>query len=368
MMWKKINITPYGAWYGMNGVAWCAIFVSWCANKAGILGTVVPKFHWCASGVNWFKARGRYMRRGMVTPKSGDVIFFYTGSEGFYHVGIVNYVKNGVVYTIEGNASDAVRTRSYSINDTRIHGYGINGGINLGEIEAGKERIVVSGSEYYMPGGDLPVIKAKEKYKFISTAIKQLIDLKNKYPNDRISWLISNSEYTSADFNNFKETARKIVVRIYSFNSTEGLIEYINTDRSYYKISSLIIFSHGIVGSLEFGYRPFYLGGVISEFSFTIDDIKKINQDVFAHDAFIHLYSCNGATKNSNGVSFAGECFKNLKCHVKAAVNRTSYETIYGSGTELKKYFEQAGEKGYLDTGSYYYPSLGEDAYWLDFI
>ena len=101
MMWKKINITPYGAWYGMNGVAWCAIFVSWCANKAGILGTVVPKFHWCASGVNWFKARGRYMRRGMVTPKSGDVIFFYTGSEGFYHVGIVNYVKNGVVYTIE---------------------------------------------------------------------------------------------------------------------------------------------------------------------------------------------------------------------------------------------------------------------------
>ena len=363
-----INITPYGAWYGMNGVAWCAIFVSWCANKAGILGTVVPKFHWCANAVNWFKARGRYMVRGFGTPKPGDIIFFYTGSNGFYHVGVVNYVKNGIVHTVEGNASDSVQMRSYSINDTRIHGYGINGGTNLGEIETGKERIVISGSEYYIPGGNLPVIPSKEKYKFISTAIKQLIELKNKYPNDKISWFISNLEYNSEDFNNFKETAKKIGVEIYSFNSTEGLIEYINTDRSYYKISSLIIFSHGVEGSIEFGYRPSYLGGIISKFSFTIDDIKKINQDVFANNAFIHLYSCNGATKNSNGLSFAEECFKRFKCHVKAAVNKTNYGTIYGRDTELDKYFEQAGEKGYLDTGSYYYPSLSEEAYWMDFI
>ncbi|MGL5616440.1 MAG: peptidoglycan-binding protein [Sarcina sp.] len=135
-----INITPYGAWYGMNGVAWCAIFVSWCANQAGIMGSSVPKFHWCADGVNWFKARGRYMVRGAGTPESGDVIFFYNSKEGFYHVGIVNYVSNGRVYTIEGNTStDDVAERSYGLSETRIHGYGRNGGI---QVEPDKEGIL----------------------------------------------------------------------------------------------------------------------------------------------------------------------------------------------------------------------------------
>lgn len=30
------NRTKYGAWYGMNGAAWCHMFVSWCAYKAGV--------------------------------------------------------------------------------------------------------------------------------------------------------------------------------------------------------------------------------------------------------------------------------------------------------------------------------------------
>lgn len=27
------NINPYGQWYGSNGSAWCAMFVSWCATR-----------------------------------------------------------------------------------------------------------------------------------------------------------------------------------------------------------------------------------------------------------------------------------------------------------------------------------------------
>lgn len=41
------NLNKYGKWYGMNGVAWCAIFVSWCAQQAGIIDTIVPRYHWC---------------------------------------------------------------------------------------------------------------------------------------------------------------------------------------------------------------------------------------------------------------------------------------------------------------------------------
>lgn len=30
------NLQKYGKWYGMDAVAWCAIFVSWLYNKAGV--------------------------------------------------------------------------------------------------------------------------------------------------------------------------------------------------------------------------------------------------------------------------------------------------------------------------------------------
>ena len=36
------NNTKYGKWYGMNGAAWCHMFVSWCAYKCGE-SAAVPK-------------------------------------------------------------------------------------------------------------------------------------------------------------------------------------------------------------------------------------------------------------------------------------------------------------------------------------
>lgn len=50
------NITPYGIWYGDNGIPWCAIFVSWCANQAGILGKIVSRYSNCGDGANNYKA------------------------------------------------------------------------------------------------------------------------------------------------------------------------------------------------------------------------------------------------------------------------------------------------------------------------
>ena len=41
------------------------------------------------------------------------------------HVGIVEKVENGRVYTIEGNTSDSCRQRSYPVGYYHILGYGI---------------------------------------------------------------------------------------------------------------------------------------------------------------------------------------------------------------------------------------------------
>ena len=124
---------PYWSWYGFNSrVEWCACFVSWCANECGYIDTgVIPKFAGCTGGSNWFKNRGQW-QDGSYEPHPGDLIFFDWDNKGSSgpqddvpdHVGIVERVENGVVYTVEGNSSDSCRQRSYSVGYYEIWGYG----------------------------------------------------------------------------------------------------------------------------------------------------------------------------------------------------------------------------------------------------
>lgn len=119
----------YWSWYGFNSrVEWCAIFVSWCAEQCGYLDAgVFPRFSGCGTGVNWFQARGQWLS-GRETPEPGMIIFFkWYGSDASIadHVGIVERVENGRVYTIEGNSGDRVRQNSYPIGYGEILGYGV---------------------------------------------------------------------------------------------------------------------------------------------------------------------------------------------------------------------------------------------------
>ncbi|MBD7910802.1 FG-GAP-like repeat-containing protein [Clostridium cibarium] len=117
------NWTKYGAWYPMQNQPWCAMFVSWCANQAGISTDIIPKHALCQTGANWFMNRGLWNYRGSYTPKPGDIIYFYY-SGAINHVGIVESVSDSYVQTIEGNTSDQVARRTYSFGDSRIAGYG----------------------------------------------------------------------------------------------------------------------------------------------------------------------------------------------------------------------------------------------------
>lgn len=90
-----------------------------------------------------------------------------------------------------------------------------------------------------------------------------------------------------------------------------------NSNRSFCKIATLIFYSHGIVHSVEFRYRPPQLGGPIERLSFKISDIKKINKSSFANNIFTQFFSCNTATEKE-GTSFAKEWFNNGLGYVKA--------------------------------------------------
>ena len=125
---------PYWSWYGFGSrVEWCACFVSWCANECGYIETgVIPKFAGCVNGVQWFKDRGQWMD-GSAEPVPGMIIFFDWDNKGSSgpqdglsdHVGIVQKVENGIVYTVEGNSGDSCRVNQYSIGHYEVLGYGV---------------------------------------------------------------------------------------------------------------------------------------------------------------------------------------------------------------------------------------------------
>ncbi len=116
------NMTKYGAWYGTNGAAWCHMFVSWCAAKAGIPVSVVPKTASTSEGMAWFKSRGIFKYKGKYTPKRGDLVYFKTGRS---HVGIVEKVTGSTLHTIEGIPSDRLARRTYPLSEKTITGYGV---------------------------------------------------------------------------------------------------------------------------------------------------------------------------------------------------------------------------------------------------
>ena len=122
------NWTKYGQWYEDNidgsynfsNAAWCAMFVSWCANQSGVSRDIIKPYAACSVGVSNFKNQGVWHGQGSgYVPKKGDVIFFT-----FSHTGLVDYVADGHVHTVEGNSSDAVRQRTYSLSYGSILGYG----------------------------------------------------------------------------------------------------------------------------------------------------------------------------------------------------------------------------------------------------
>ena len=120
----KNNATKYGHWYGLDNNPWCAMFVSWCANKAGIGTDIIPKYAGCGTGWKWFKKRGLTSKN----PQRGDIVFFKPTIIGATssHTGIVVDVSDTYVYTVEGNSgtnTDGVYKHTYKKNYNKFLGF-----------------------------------------------------------------------------------------------------------------------------------------------------------------------------------------------------------------------------------------------------
>lgn len=88
------NCTKYGEWYGYPSIAWCAVFIGWCANQAGIPQSIIKKQGWANPSSFGWKSYPASVRM----PQPGDVFFRNTA-----HTGLVYYIEGKYFYTIEGN-------------------------------------------------------------------------------------------------------------------------------------------------------------------------------------------------------------------------------------------------------------------------
>lgn len=118
------NHTKYNQWYYGNDTtaAWCAIFISWCANQAGIPQSIIHRTTYAYPGSDDFNIP--YYSFSSTQPAKGDLIFVenngklnYGDVYGFDHVGIVYSVDSSYIYTVEGNDNDQVTYNQYRRSD-----------------------------------------------------------------------------------------------------------------------------------------------------------------------------------------------------------------------------------------------------------
>ena len=134
---ENVGVTggdKYREWYTgtADNAPWCATFVSYIANKTGIIETVIPKFQSCDMGVSLFESNDSFFYTSNYggdydEPDKGDIIFFSDGHDinDSTHVGIVSGYDNGVVSTIEGNSGNQIKTKTYANDSMYIIGYGV---------------------------------------------------------------------------------------------------------------------------------------------------------------------------------------------------------------------------------------------------
>ena len=108
-----------------QGFAWCDMFVDWCflqlcGNKAEAEDMICQTGLYgagCEWSAKYYRDQGRFYAKD---PQPGDQIFF----NDYAHTGIVEKIVGNVITTIEGNTSDMVARRTYSISSRSIDGYG----------------------------------------------------------------------------------------------------------------------------------------------------------------------------------------------------------------------------------------------------
>lgn len=119
------NRNPFGKWYGMDGVAWCAEFVSYCYAAAGSK-QVAKGRRWAYTPYMVYAARsGTYGMAVTRQPKQGDIVLYDWNNDGTAdHVELFDkWIQEGSTFaSVGGNTSPTNASAG-----GQVYHYGVNG-------------------------------------------------------------------------------------------------------------------------------------------------------------------------------------------------------------------------------------------------
>jgi hypothetical protein len=109
--------------------AWCATFISALAIKLGYTD-IIPVECSCGRMIELAKKMGIWQEKDSYVPKIADIVMYDWQDSGKGddtgwpdHTGVVVDISNNRMKVIEGNKSNAVSTRSISVNSKYLRGY-----------------------------------------------------------------------------------------------------------------------------------------------------------------------------------------------------------------------------------------------------
>lgn len=109
-----------------NGYEWCTSFVAWCfwriagSEAKDVLCLTGPYGASCVSWAKYYAGQARLFTK----PQVGDQYFQRDSRDGLpCHTGIVKSVSGNTFVTIEGNAGNAVKRVTHTLNNT-VYGFG----------------------------------------------------------------------------------------------------------------------------------------------------------------------------------------------------------------------------------------------------
>ncbi len=126
--WVRQYLEPAGL---SEGESWCASFVSWCFLQSCGMDAAQMPFPYCPGArelLRQLKKRDMtHAPNSAYEPQPGDIVVWWREKlEGWKgHVGLVHQLKDGMLYTIEGNKSPRVQGFSYIFSRMdRLLGFG----------------------------------------------------------------------------------------------------------------------------------------------------------------------------------------------------------------------------------------------------
>lgn len=135
-----LGYTRYGHWYGYPYGDWCAMFISWCMNYAGIPREAVPYASGVETWIQTLRERALVEDVTFYDPKPGDIVFIADNGVRPNHAAIVSSYTPadddtdsntvvldaatvGVLEVIQGNKDDMVKTVEISLPSSTVVGY-----------------------------------------------------------------------------------------------------------------------------------------------------------------------------------------------------------------------------------------------------